>query len=124
MYDRRKIMTTAWDIKRNNTAMSFGDCLRRAWAAAKQPSSNNIKMDVSHYVGVVDGKRKVFETKIMVTLSGGTFPVKDQIKSLGFNYDPSDRTWVKVISKSTHVADCQAIINTFDVAQRNFTYSI
>lgn len=41
-YDKKQIMTRAWEMKRNYNcrALTFGECLKRAWAAAKTAVEN------------------------------------------------------------------------------------
>jgi hypothetical protein len=45
-YDRREIMTRAWNLyRKNNQTVSFGECLHRSWAVAFAAPVNAQRID-------------------------------------------------------------------------------
>ncbi len=42
-YNLSRIMTRAWEIKKENTDNIFGECLKMAWAEAKAPAEKTKK---------------------------------------------------------------------------------
>lgn len=63
-YDLSSIMKEAWNIKRNYNRMTFADCLRRAWAKAKEAMA-----DAMEYARVAGQK---FENGMEITFEGYT----------------------------------------------------
>ena len=97
-YDLRKIMRQAWELYRASrkwvTKMTFSDCLKRAWAAAKEAARvfAGIVKDVKvagtlcHPVLV-----NVDMDRLMVT--GNTYPVRGMMRELGLAWDSENKAW-------------------------------
>lgn len=65
-YNLSKIMKAAWELKRSYSARSltFGDCLRRAWAQAKEAMADTVEF------ARVAGQK--FEDGMTITFEGYT----------------------------------------------------
>ena len=62
-YDLRSIMKAAWEMKRSYSAraLSFGDCLRRAWANAKAEMADAAEYARLAGQEIVNGMEITFE---------------------------------------------------------------
>ena len=121
-YDKRKIMKAAWaDYKFKKAysrdavrreAVRFGDCLRKAWAAAKRDAA--LEAAVNDAViptrggmlymkcGVVD------DAKMGWYVYGKTYQNKTVIRRCGFHWSPETRCWY-----TTSIADAKSLLRCF-----------
>jgi len=107
MYDKKIIMKNAWKLfksEKNKTLnRSFGECLHRAWNHEKKRvllikqavANNNFEM-----LKVIDGARIYIDRRYDPktgfngwALSNQTYPARDKIKAMGFQFDRTEREW-------------------------------
>lgn len=97
-YNLSQIMTEAWNIRRMSLrwteSLSFGECLRRAWAAAKAA--------IREYTGIV---RDVMVSGTLMhpvlvnidmdnlSVTGNTFAARQLLRDLGLTWDRKARAW-------------------------------
>lgn len=97
-YNKSEIMKAAWNLYRTAQKwvdkLSFGECLRRAWANAKKAARvftgivRNIQVagTLMHPVLVdVDMDR--------LTITGNTYPVRQMMRDLGLTWDKERKAW-------------------------------
>lgn len=98
-YNRSEIMKKAWrtynSFKRcvEQYRLSFSECLKRAWALAKEEERKNAFFEANSYfytnilgcevhVNVPDG-----------IISGRTYGIKKELKNAGFRWNPFEKYW-------------------------------
>lgn len=97
-YNLSKIMKRAWDMFRTFAKMasklSFGECLKRAWAEAKRAARvfsglvENVQIagTMMHPVCVdIDMEA--------LTVTGNTFPARKQLADMGLRWDKEIKVW-------------------------------
>lgn len=120
-YNMSEIMKAAWNsfnsLKRfvnpNGSRITFAECLRRAWAAAKKTVA--AAEAINHEIGKSVNGCIVYMRKAVIAeagrmgwvLSGKTYPVRKDIKAMGFKFDCEARNWYTedrnvAISFATH----------------------
>lgn len=102
-YNMSNIMTSAWTtynkFKCCVCPLSFAECLRRAWAAAKKAAvvTESINREIGKSINgfvVYMSKGVIAEAGRMGwVLSGKTYPVRKDIKAMGFKFDCEARNW-------------------------------
>ena len=98
-YNKSEIMKSAHALHKTSqhwvNGLSFGECLRRAWAKAKE--------DAKEYTGIIRNV-KIAGTlmhPVLVTISfedmsvsGNTFAARQQLASMGFTWSQDARAWM------------------------------
>lgn len=97
-YNKSKIMKDAWNIYRMAQKwvdkLSFGDCLRRAWAQAKKA--------VRVFTGIVKNVQVAgtLAHPVLVnvdmdnlTITGNTYPVRKMMRELGLDWNADKKAW-------------------------------
>lgn len=99
-YNLSKIMKRAHEIYRFsvelNNGMTFSQALKRAWAEAKEnlrrlEMVNSGKEIARQYQGAKLYMRKDFNG--VWNVSGQTYAAKARLKKMGFQWNPTMRTW-------------------------------
>jgi hypothetical protein len=92
MINKSELMTTAWALYRKfaklATKLSFGECLRRAWAEAKR---NARKFGGYVTINSVDGKITV--DALFGRVYGKTYGWRKTLKDFGAIWCPEDHEW-------------------------------
>ena len=102
MYNRSEIMKEAWNSYRMAQKwvekLSFGECLRRAWAKATKAVAGAHSLDQNAAV-VCNGNRVIVRHQFVADVTmgwaviGDTYRIRKEIKSAGFKWDPETRCW-------------------------------
>ena len=102
MYNRSEIMKEAWNTYRKFQTwvgkLSFGECLRRAWAKAKKAIAIARLLDRNAAV-VCNGCRVTVRHQFVADVTmgwaviGDTYRIRKEIKAAGFGWDPENRCW-------------------------------
>lgn len=97
-YNLSNIMKESWKIYRNSqkwvNKLSFGECLKRAWAAAKKASRvftglvKNVQV-----AGTLMHPILINVDMDNLTITGNTFPVRQMMRDLGLNWDGEKKAW-------------------------------
>lgn len=97
-YNLSEIMKNAWSLRKMSlkwvTPLSFGDCLRRAWAAAKEAARvfTGLVRDVQ-VAGTLMHPVLVNVDMDALTVTGNTFPVRKLMRELGLYWDSEAKAW-------------------------------
>lgn len=97
-YNKSEIMKAAWNLYRTAQKwvdkLSFGECLRRAWANAKKAARvftgiiRNIQVG-----GTLMHPVLVNVDMNMLTITGNTYPVRQMMRDLGLAWDKERKAW-------------------------------
>ena len=97
-YNLSNIMKEAWKIYRTSqkwvSKLSFGECLKRAWASAKKAARvfTGIVKNVQ-VAGTLMHPILVNVDLDNLTITGNTFPVRQMMRELGLNWDGERKVW-------------------------------
>lgn len=97
-YNMSKIMNRAWEIYRTAqkwvNKLGFGECLKRAWAAAKKDARvfTGIVKNVQ-VAGTLAHPVLVNVDMDSLTITGNTFPVRKMMRDLGMIWDADNKAW-------------------------------
>ena len=97
-YNLSEIMKKAWTLRKMSlkwvTSLSFGECLRRAWAAAKEAAREftGLIRDV-RVGGTLMHPILVNVDMDALTVTGNTYPVRKLMRELGLDWDSQSKTW-------------------------------
>ena len=97
-FNLSNIMKEAWGMYRSFqkcvTTLSFGDCLRRAWAKAKKAARvfTGIVKNVQ-VAGTLAHPVLVNVDMDNLTITGNTFPIRKMMRDLGMNWDSENKAW-------------------------------
>lgn len=103
-YNLSKIMKDAWAIYRMAQKwvgkLSFAECLRRAWTAAKDDMAKESKINGGTIEAKINGIY-VFIRRSPIAMSGRmgwyvegkTYPIRQALKKAGFRWDVEARKW-------------------------------
>lgn len=98
-FNRSEIMKNAWSLRKMSlrwtTPLSFGECLRRAWAAAKDAARvfTGIVRDVK-VSGTLMHPVLVNIDMDALTVTGNTYPVRKLMRELGLSWDRENKAWI------------------------------
>ena len=102
-YNKREIMKAAWSLYNTSkmwvNSLSFAECLRRAWANAKEAIANAKRLDsgdcLKNINGVILGiRRTIVDDRTMGwAVTGKTYAARKALKAAGFEYDGEARSW-------------------------------
>lgn len=97
-YNLSQIMQDAWSLYRTSkkwvSSLTFGDCLRRAWAKAKEAARvftglvRNVQV-----AGTLMHPVLVNVDMDALTVTGDTFPVRQLMRELGLDWDKGNKAW-------------------------------
>lgn len=99
MYNKHEIMKAAWNLYRTFqkcvAPLSFGECLRRAWAQAKKAARvfTGIVRNVQ-VAGTLMHPVLVNIDMDSLTVTGNTYPVRQMMRELGLNWDADRKAWI------------------------------
>lgn len=97
-YNLSKIMKSAWNKFRTFSKMasklSFGECLKRAWAEAKRAARvfSGLVEDVQ-IAGTMMHPVCVDIDMDALTVTGNTFPARKQLAELGLRWNKELKAW-------------------------------
>ena len=102
-YNKSEIMKAAWNLRKMSmrwvNSLSFDECLRRAWAKAKETIANTKKL-ASGLVKVINGKKVYLDRAVVAcdgkmgwVVTGYTYNARKELKRAGFEFDPEARNW-------------------------------
>lgn len=97
-YNMSEIMKNAWNLRKMSlkwvNPLSFGECLRRAWSKAKEAARE--------FTGIIRNVRVggTLMHPVLVnidmdnlTVTGNTYPVRQMMRELGFDWDKENKAW-------------------------------
>lgn len=97
-YNMSEIMKQAWSLRKMSLkwvdSLSFAECLRRAWKAAKEAARV--------FTGIVEDIRVggTLMHPVLVdidmdnlTVTGNTYPVRKLMRELGLDWDKESKAW-------------------------------
>lgn len=97
-YNLSEIMKAAWNLRKMSlkwvTSLSFGDCLRRAWKAAKEAARvfsglvRNVQVG-----GTLAHPVLVGIDMDTLTVTGNTYPVRSMMREFGLVWDRDNKAW-------------------------------
>ena len=97
-YNLSNIMKAAWNLYRKFqkcvAPLSFGECLKRAWAEAKKAARvftglvSNVQI-----AGTLMHPVLVNINMNTLTVTGNTFPVRQMMRDLGLSWDAENKAW-------------------------------
>lgn len=97
-YNLSEIMKHAWALRKQSlkyvSPRSFADCLRSAWAAAKEAARvfTGLVRDVQ-VAGTLMHPILVNVDMDALTVTGNTFPVRQLMRELGLDWDREAKAW-------------------------------
>ena len=97
-YNKSEIMKAAWNIYRMAQKwidkLSFGECLKRAWAAAKKAARvfTGIVKNVQ-VAGTLCHPVLVDVDMDNLTITGNTYPVRQMMRELGLDWNADKKAW-------------------------------
>lgn len=97
-YNMSEIMKQAWSLRKMSLkwvdSLSFGECLRRAWKAAKEAARvfTGIVKDIQ-IAGTLMHPVLVDVDMDNLTVTGNTFPVRKLMRELGLDWDKDSKAW-------------------------------
>lgn len=100
-YNLSQIMKDAWSLYRTSKkwpaiyALSFAECLRRAWKKAKDAARvfTGLVRDVK-VAGTLMHPVLVNIDMDNLSITGNTYPVRQMMRDLGLSWDRENRAWV------------------------------
>lgn len=102
-YNKSEIMKAAWNLYRMFqkcvTKLSFSECLRRAWANAKNENETTQKLMSNNCCKVICGNRLGLRRTVVADytmgwiVTGKTYAARKELKSAGFRWDPESSNW-------------------------------
>lgn len=97
-YNLSEIMKKAWSLRKMSlkwvSPLSFGDCLRRAWAAAKEAARVFTGLVRNVQVGGTLMHPILVDVDMdALTVTGNTFPVRQLMRELGLDWDREAKAW-------------------------------
>lgn len=97
-YNLSEIMKAAWSLRKTSlkwvAALSFGECLRRAWKAAKKAA--RVFSGLVRNVQVAGTMMHPILVNIdmdALTVTGNTFPVRGMMREMGLTWDHENKAW-------------------------------
>lgn len=97
-YNLSEIMKNAWTQYRTSqkwvSPLSFSDCLRRAWAKAKE--AVRIFTGLVRNVQVAGTMMHPILVNVdmdSLTVTGNTYPVREMMRELGLSWDRESKAW-------------------------------
>lgn len=97
-YNMSEIMKQAWSFRKMSLkwvdSLSFSECLRRAWKAAKEAARvfTGIVKDIQ-IAGTLMHPVLVDVDMDNLTVTGNTFPVRKLMRELGLDWDKDSKAW-------------------------------
>lgn len=97
-YNMSEIMKQAWSLRKMSLkwvdSLSFSECLRRAWKAAKEAARvfTGIVKDIQ-IAGTLMHPVLVDVDMDNLTVTGNTFPVRKLMRELGLDWDKDSKAW-------------------------------
>lgn len=98
-YNLSDIMKKAWAIRKTSlkwiTPLTFGECLRRAWAEAKEASRvfTGFVRDVK-VAGTLMHPVLINIDMDAMTVTGNTYPVRKLMREIGLTWDAEGKMWI------------------------------
>ena len=97
-YNKSEIMKAAWNIYRMAQKwvdkLTFGECLKRAWADAKKAARvfTGIVKNVQ-VAGTLAHPVLVNVDMDNLTITGNTYPVRQMMRELGLDWNADKKAW-------------------------------
>lgn len=102
-YSKSEIMTRAWSLFKMSQkwvdSLTFSECLRRAWGAAKKDVENTQKLMHNGCMKVVNGSRLGIRRTVVADyamgwiVTGKTYAARKELKAAGFRWDSESSNW-------------------------------
>ena len=95
-YNKSEIFKNAWKLFKMSMKwiqkLSFGECLRRAWAEAKEKVAMAKKIKLGQITIMID-RNALCVNLYNRTVQGNTYHVRKELKSFGLLWNPYERVW-------------------------------
>lgn len=95
-YNKSEIFKNAWKLFKMSMKwiqkLSFGECLRRAWAEAKEKAAMTNKFKLGQITIMID-RNALCVNLYNRTVQGNTYHVRKELKSFGLLWNPYERVW-------------------------------
>lgn len=97
-YNLSEIMKKAWTLRKMSlkwvAPLSFGECLHRAWAAAKEAAREFTGLVRNVQVGGTLMHPILVNVDMdTLTVTGNTYPVRKLMRELGLDWDSQSKAW-------------------------------
>lgn len=101
-YNLSEIMKKAWTMRKMSLewvmSLSFSECLRRAWASAKEAVQKAARKFTGLVRNVNVGGTLMHPILINVdldalTVTGNTYPVRKLMREMGLDWDRQNKAW-------------------------------
>jgi len=97
-YNLSEIMKAAWNLRKMSlkwvTSLSFGECLRRAWKAAKEASRVFSGLVRNVQVGGTLAHPVLVDIDMdTLTVTGNTYTVRSMMREFGLVWDRDNKAW-------------------------------
>ena len=99
MYNKSEIMKEAWKLRKMSikwvTPLAFGECLRRAWAHAKETAEVSRKISSNYYGQVTLSINGCSIVAMIATgyVEGKTYGCRKELKEAGLGWNPYEKVW-------------------------------
>lgn len=110
-YNKSEIMKNAWNLfkmfQKWADPLSFSECLRRAWNAAKKSIENIKKLMSNGCMKIINGSRLGLIRTVAADyamgwiVTGKTYAARKELKTAGFRWDPEFKNWFTTDRKVT-----------------------
>lgn len=95
-YNKSEIFRNAWKLRKMSMkwveSLSFGECLRRAWAQAKEAAAEATKFALGQ-INIMVNYRSLCVNLYARTVQGNTYHCRKELKSFGLSWNPHERVW-------------------------------
>ena len=92
-YNLSEIMKAAWNLRKMSlkwvTSLSFGECLRRAWKAAKDAA----RVFSGLVCNVQVGGTLAHPVLVDIDMDALTYPVRSMMREFGLVWDRDNKAW-------------------------------
>lgn len=108
-YNKSEIFRNAWATYRMAQKwvqkLSFGECLRRAWAKAKETVATAKKIARGTVQIMFDSCATLVVNLYHRTVEGNTYRYRKELKSFGLTWDPHERVWEGTTEQLTRLCE-------------------
>lgn len=95
-YNKSEIFKNAWKLRKMSMKwvqkLSFGECLRRAWAEAKEAVAVSKKFSLGQ-IDILVNRCSLCVNLYNRTVQGNTYYCRKELKSFGLLWNPHERVW-------------------------------